>query len=88
VGQYTAQQVDALRDPRSGDPLVINGAAQPRRTDTKFRNDFLFSYKPTPGTVLFLGYGTSLTEPEPFNFGRLSRTEDGFFLKASYLFRL
>jgi len=87
VGQYTAQEVDALRD-RRGDPLVINGAAQPRRTDTEFRNDFLFSYRPTPGTVLFFGYGTSLTEPEPLNFGRLSRTGDGFFLKASYLFRL
>ena len=88
VGQYTAQEIDALRDPRRGDPLVINGAAQPPRTDTEFRNDLLFSYRPTPGTVLFLGYGTSLTEPEPFNFGRLSRTGDGFFLKASYLFRL
>ena len=88
VGQYTAQEVDALRDPRSGDPLVINGAAQPRRTDTEFRNDLLFSYRPMPGTVLFFGYGTSLTEPEPFNFGRLSRMSDGFFLKASYLFRL
>jgi len=38
--------------------------------------------------VLFFGYGTSLTEPEPFNFGRLRRTGDGFFLKASYLFRM
>lgn len=88
VGQYTAQEIDALRDPRSADSLVVNGAAQPRRTDTEFRNDFLFSYRPTPGTVLFFGYGSSLTEPEPFSFGRLSRTGDGFFLKASYLFRL
>ncbi len=88
VGQYTAQEVDALRDPRSGDSLVVGGAAQPRRTDTEFRNDVLFSYKPRPGTVVFFGYGTSLTEPEPFNFGRLTRTGDGFFLKASYLFRM
>ena len=88
VGQYRAQEVDALRDPRTGDSLVVNGAAQPRGTDTEFRNDFLFSYKPRPGTVVFFGYGTSLTEPEPFNFGRLSRTADGFFLKASYLFRM
>jgi hypothetical protein len=88
VGQYTAQQVDALRDPRSGDSLLINGTTRPRRTDTEFRNDLLFSYRPMPGTVLFFGYGTSLTEPEPFNFGRLTRTGDGFFLKASYLFRM
>jgi hypothetical protein len=88
VGQYTAQQIDALRDPRSGDSLVVDGQPQPRRTDTEFRNDLLFSYKPTPGTVLFFGYGSSLTEPEPFSFGRLTRTSDGFFLKASYLFRM
>jgi len=88
VGQYAAEEIDALRDPRSGDPLVINGNPQPRRTDTEFRNDLLFSYRPIPGTVVFFGYGTSLTEPEPFNFGRLSRTGDGFFLKASYLFRM
>ena len=88
MGQYTAQQIDALRDPRTGDALVINGQPQPRATDTRFRNDLLFSYRPIPGTVLFFGYGSSLTEPEPFSFGRLTRTSDGFFLKASYLFRL
>jgi hypothetical protein len=88
VGQYTAQHVDALRDPRYGFPLVVNGAPQTGGNDTEFRNDVLFSYRPTPGTVLFLGYGASLTEPEAFNFGRMTRTSDGFFLKASYLFRL
>jgi hypothetical protein len=88
VGQYTAQKIDALRDPGSGDTLVINGTQQVRRTNTDFRNDFLFSYRPTPGTVLFFGYGASLTEPDPFSFRHLSRTGDGFFLKGSYLFRL
>ena len=79
---------DTLRDPRSGNLLVINGTPQGRVTQTEFRNDFLFSYKPIPGTVFFLGYGSSLSEPDPFSFRRLSRTADGFFLKASYLFRL
>ena len=88
VGQYTAQQVDSLRDPRYGYPLVVNGTPQTGHNDTEFRNDFLFSYRPTPGTVLFVGYGASLTEPETFNSGRLTRTSDGFFLKASYLFRM
>jgi hypothetical protein len=88
VGQYFAQERDSLRDPRSGDPLIINGSPQPRVTTTDFRNDLLFSYRPTPGTVFFFGYGSSMTEPEPFSFGRLARTGDGFFLKASYLFRM
>lgn len=88
VGQYFAQVRDSLRDPRSGNLLVINGTPSARSTETEFRNDFLFSYKPTPGTVFFFGYGSSLSEPDPFSFRRLSRTGDGFFLKASYLFRL
>ena len=52
------------------------------------RNDWLFSYRPTPGTVLFAGYGNALANPEdPLERG-LRRTRDGFFLKLSYLFRL
>ncbi|MGH7531626.1 MAG: DUF5916 domain-containing protein [Gemmatimonadales bacterium] len=88
VGQYTAEERDALRDPRSGDPLLIDGAPQPATTTTSFRSDVLFSYKPTPGTVFFLGYGASMSEPDPFTFRDLRRTGDGFFLKASYLYRM
>src|SRR5256714_567181 len=88
VGQYAAQQIDALRDPETGDSLVVNGTAQPRATNTDSRNDWLFSYSPTPGTVFFFGYGSSLSEPDPFSFRQLTRTGDGFFLKASYLFRM
>lgn len=88
VGQYTAQEVDALRDPTTGRPIVIDSVPQPRTTETNFRNDFLFSYKPIPGTVVFFGYGASLSEPDPFAFRDLSRTSDGFFLKLSYLFRM
>jgi len=88
VGQYLAQVRDTLRDPRSGDPLIVDGAPPARATGTEFRNDVLFSYKPTPGTVFFFGYGASLTEPEPFSFQNLTRTTDGFFLKLSYLFRM
>jgi len=88
VGQYFAQERDTLRDPRSGNPLIIGGNAQPRVSITDFRNDLLFSYKPSPGTVFFFGYGSSLSEPTAFTFRSLRRTSDGFFLKASYLFRM
>jgi len=94
VGQYFAQQRAALVDPRTGLPLVLDAAATARVgpqsgvTTNDFRSDFLFSYKPTPGTVCFLGYGSSLTEPDAFRFRNLSRTSDGFFLKVSYLFRM
>jgi len=88
VGQYFAQERDSLRDPRNGDPLIIGGSPQPRASTTDFRNDLLFSYKPSPGTVFFFGYGASLREPNAFSFRDLQRTSDGFFLKASYLFRM
>jgi hypothetical protein len=88
VGQYLVQEGAALEDPRSGDPLVIGGVPAAAVTSVDFRNDVLFSYKPIPGTVFFLGYGASLTEDDPFAFRDLSRTQDGFFLKASYLFRM
>ena len=88
VGQYLAQVRDTLRDPISGNPLIVNGTLAGRETQTEFRNDFLFSYKPIPGTVVFFGYGASLSEPDPFAFRDLSRTSDGFFLKLSYLFRM
>ena len=88
VGQYFAQERDTLRDPRNGYPLIVDGNPPGRSTFTEFRNDFLFSYKPTPGTVFFFGYGASLGEPTAFSFRDLRRTSDGFFLKASYLFRM
>jgi len=49
VGQYTAQRRDALRDPTTGRPLVIDPATAQRigpaagATTAAFRNDFLFS---------------------------------------------
>jgi hypothetical protein len=94
VGQYTAQRRAALRDPTTGRPLVIDPATEQRigraagATVADFRNDFLFSYKPTPGTVIFLGYGASLTEPSALRFSNLTRANDGFFFKGSYLFRM
>jgi len=52
-----------------------------------FRVDWLFSYRPVPGTVIFAGYGSTFDDRFPFRFQALSRTTDGFFVKLSYLFR-
>jgi hypothetical protein len=90
VGQYAAQERAALVSPNTGRPLRIgtDPIPVPASTDIEFRSDLLFSYRPTPGTVLFLGYGASLTEDQSFGFNDLRRTRDGVFIKASYLFRL
>jgi hypothetical protein len=58
---------------------------------SSFRGDVLFSYQPTPGTVGFLGYGSTLADPpdpsSPQSSG-MRRVQDGFFLKLSYLFHM
>ncbi len=94
VGQYTSNQVDALRDDsRTGGAILIRdpltGAftrSVPAASNT-LRADWLFSYRPTPGTVVYAGYGSSLDDAVAFRFRNLARTADGFFLKLSYLFR-
>ena len=80
VGQYDASNVDDLRDDsRTNGPIVVpdgNGGYEPVLAWT--RNDFsfdaLFSFEPGPGTVIFAGYGSSLTEQDSFKFNRLERT--------------
>jgi hypothetical protein len=91
VGQYTAQTETPTRDPQTGYPLLVDSTTalalglSPTRD---FRQDILFSFQPTPGTVVLLGYGATLTEPDPFQFRNLSRQQDGLIVKLSYLFRL
>ena len=92
VSQYEASKREALRDPRTGELLLVStspGTFQPStaRVSNSLRADWLFSYRPTPGTVFFAGYGSGLTEPEPLAFDRLRRVTDAFFVKASYRFR-
>lgn len=94
VGEYNATKLDDLRDDsRTNDPVLVRRADGTfRRAEAVerggFRADWLFSYQPNPGTVIFAGYGTSLNGEEFFSPGELERSTDGFFVKLSYLFRL
>jgi hypothetical protein len=95
VAEYDARRQDALRDDgRTELPIVIRdpvtGSYAPAGPSerNRFRLDWLFSYQPTPGTVVFAGYGSTLAEPEGLRFRALRRDRDGFFLKVSYLFRM
>ena len=87
VGQYAARSRSALRD-RNGNPILVNGVLDAGETTNEFSTDWLFSYRPVPGTLVYLGYGSTLEEPREFRFQDLRRTRDGFFGKISYLFRL
>ena len=95
IAEYDARRQDTLRDDtRTELPILIRdpatGLYAPSLAfeNNRFRVDALFSYQPTPGTVVFAGYSSILSEPEGLQFGKLRRTNDGFFLKISYLFRL
>ncbi|MEP6692305.1 MAG: DUF5916 domain-containing protein [Gemmatimonadaceae bacterium] len=94
VGEYDATYQDALRDDsRTNDPLLARGpnGTYTRLTgfrDNSFHTQALFAYQPNPGTVLFVGYGSTLVEPEELRFKGLTRQSDSFFVKMSYLFRL
>lgn len=97
VAEYASRSNDDLRDDgRTNQPILIRdpsdgiykrSLALAQETNS-LRADFLFSYQPLPGTVFFLGYGGTYVEDQRFRFDDVERLTDGFFLKASYLFRL
>lgn len=93
IGEYFAEGVDALRDDsRTGHPLLQRNSSgvyvrTVARETNSVRADVLLAYTPQPGTVVYLGYGARMAEPQPFRFEHLARTGDGVFLKLSYLFR-
>jgi hypothetical protein len=95
VAEYDAQFQDDLRDDsRTERPILIrNGATGVYEravglSTHQLRLDVLFAWQPTPGTVFFAGYGSSLQEDAAMTNPHLARQSDGFFVKFSYLFRL
>ncbi len=97
VGEYGHEKQDSLRDDtRTEAPILVfdGGSGTFARTSaftrSSFRGDVLFSYQPNPGTVVFLGYGSTLLDPVDPESPRtgLRRAQDGFFLKMSYLFHM
>lgn len=93
VGQYVQQQTDSLRDDsRTGAPILIdtgNGIIRSQASRSNvFHGDVLLSYQPMPGTVILAGYGSDMLDQRAFGFRDLTRTNDAFFAKVSWLFRM
>jgi hypothetical protein len=92
VSQYTSMDRQPLVDPRTGQVLLVSGTAgftpSSASSSNTLRTDWLVSFRPGPGTVFFVGYGGDLEETDPLAFRALRRTDDAFFVKASYVFRL
>ena len=93
IGEYYAEYTDALRDDsRTGHPLLLRTASggfarTVAETRNSLRGDVLLAYTPAPGTLVYLGYGARMAEPESFRFTRVQRANDALFVKLSYLFR-
>ncbi|HUH12641.1 MAG TPA: DUF5916 domain-containing protein [Longimicrobiales bacterium] len=86
IGEYRHEDRAALRHPRTGMPLWVDGRLADAVEVRSARVDLLASFEPSPGTVAFLGYGSALDAPER-RFGALERQRDGFFLKLAYQLR-
>jgi hypothetical protein len=93
IGELNRTQRDSLRDiGRTELPVYFAGSGGTLTRATAFdrrngRYDALFSYLPSPGTVVFVGYGSGIESNRPAGPVDLQRTTDAFFLKVSYLFR-
>lgn len=92
IGQVEARDRDALRDPATDTPILrpdASGAfvAVGERRSLRGRADWLVSYLPSPGTVIFVGYGSALDAAPTFRPGEFRREGDGFFIRMSYLWR-
>jgi Domain of unknown function (DUF5916) len=94
IGEVSRVSQDSLRDDsrtnrpvffRSGDGTLTRAVAFDR---SRGRLDFLFSYLPSPGTVVFLGYGNTSAADQPGGTRALQPRRDVFFVKFSYLVRL
>lgn len=87
IAEYRSERRSPLISTATGEPLFLDGEAIDGFDLNGLRLDLLASFEPTPGTVAFLGYGSSLQTPEGFGFSGLERADDGFFLKLAYQLR-
>ena len=94
ISQYSINARDSLRDDsRTNLPIVIQSGSAGYLPASAFdsralQTNFLFTYLPNPGTVIYLGYGTVDQRPDLANRLRLGPVQSDFFLKLSYLWRM
>ena len=88
VTEYRNTRQAGLEDPFTAAPIYIDGVLAGATRARGLRTDWLLSFEPTPGTVAFFGYGSSLSkDPALYNTPSYRRTSDGFFVKLAYLLR-
>ena len=90
---YTVNVVNTRTTYQFSKEFAVRAIAQYESQRHRVLTDFLGSYEPRPGTVVYAGYG-SLYEKRDYRApdwiddeGRYLATRRGLFLKASYLYR-
>lgn len=88
IAEYRSEERAALEDPGTGAPVYVNGMRAAAWRTRGIRMDWLASFEPTPGTVAFFGYGSSLArDPAAYGTQSFRRASDGFFVKLAYMIR-
>ena len=88
--QYDLQERAALRDPRTGRPLIVSEdlPGPEASAEGDMRYDLLLSYQPSPGTIVYAGWTRQLEGPNTYRYGDLVPQAEGLFVKVSYLWRI
>jgi hypothetical protein len=87
IGQYQSMRQGVPLAAIEGEPLLVAGVFPPAQKSNGLRMDWLASYKPTPFTVVFFGYGSSLVTDRTLSLSDMHRMDDGFFFKIAYQVR-
>jgi hypothetical protein len=91
IVEYGSQEAGDLLDPATGNPLTWCSDEECYLRNGSSGNDihfeFLASYEPSPGTVVYLGYTRNMEDTGRFTFENVTPQSDGLFFKVSYRFR-
>jgi hypothetical protein len=87
VVQYSLEERDALRDPTTERPILIDGVLQAASESGRFEGQFLLKYEPSPGTIFFIGYNRLMQGLANVRLSQMDLVGEGLFVKASYLLR-
>ncbi len=88
IAQYNLARQDGLRDPTTGWPIWIDGEPATAARAGSFQGQFLFQYEPSPGTIFYAGYSRVMKGDYGYQLSSMDPSEDGLFVKLSYVFRL
>ncbi len=87
IAQYNLNESDMLRDPTTGQPLLIDGSRVEAIDEGDFQGQVLVSYEPSPGTIVYVGYSFLREGIDTYDISKMDPMADGLFVKFSYLFR-